>query len=397
MKAPLWFEKGKRITVSSNSNNCLYCPLPWNHLSIEPDGRVFTCCNASSFSPLGNSNDVSLDKIWESPELQAIRNEMLNGKIPKQCQVCVDEEKRGGISLRKASLARYPEVKTDNPFPTYLGIRFDNLCNLNCRICSPSFSTAWNTDFEKLSRNYSKGVIKAFSADTLFELENSPLENLETLYLAGGEPFLSTDILNVLKKLDPQKVEIIINTNGSIPYENNQVFSFLSHFKNLSLDLSLDSTASSFEYARNQGSWTLVKDNMAFIRKHYPHVQLKIFPTVSIFNLFKLKDLFIWAFENQFLPEDIRLNALLDPHIFALNGLPEKYKKEGLLEVMSLIESYKDHLGLVAQLKSLIPLLQSKDPYSVQTLKEIEIIDKIRNQDFFKVYLEYSREFFTGK
>ena len=90
------------------------CPLPWNHLSIEPDGSVYSCCHTSEEAPLGNLKENTLTEIFDGKRNQAIRDCFKQGQTPKQCQICVDAEKWGQLSLREVSQRRFPKVDKEN-------------------------------------------------------------------------------------------------------------------------------------------------------------------------------------------------------------------------------------------------------------------------------------------
>ena len=39
-----------------------FCPLPFTHLSLEPSGNVYSCCNTIDFSPLGSIQKLSFEE-----------------------------------------------------------------------------------------------------------------------------------------------------------------------------------------------------------------------------------------------------------------------------------------------------------------------------------------------
>ena len=76
-----------------------YCVLPWVHMHVKPNKDVHLCSRKSI--PLGNLNNASPEQIFNSVEMQGIREKMLNGECVAGCEKCYHEEKiNGGQSLR---------------------------------------------------------------------------------------------------------------------------------------------------------------------------------------------------------------------------------------------------------------------------------------------------------
>src|SRR5690606_13403091 len=88
-------------------------------------------------------NDLSLDtrNLSELNHLDAIRKQMIQGKVPAECSGCFALEKSGCSSPRHDYLRRFP-IDPDHTNPTirYLDLTVDNDCNLECVMCSPVYS-----------------------------------------------------------------------------------------------------------------------------------------------------------------------------------------------------------------------------------------------------------------
>ena len=133
------------------------CILPWVHLYGCLGGTFHLCChsefNAKNPTILGTHED-RLPDIWNGEPLKKIRNDFLKGKTPTECEeACYDMERKGGISNRIQVNKRFenkqylqentnPDGSIDN-YPSYVDIRFGNLCNLKCRMCNPWASNQW--------------------------------------------------------------------------------------------------------------------------------------------------------------------------------------------------------------------------------------------------------------
>jgi len=98
-----------------------FCVLPWIHLSTRPNGHLRVCCTANA-SSAGKTNDkkyggeigilkgkdhkpanlghIDLVEAWNNDYMKSTRLDMLNGRIPPQCQKCFTEEEAGHRSKR---------------------------------------------------------------------------------------------------------------------------------------------------------------------------------------------------------------------------------------------------------------------------------------------------------
>ena len=63
----------KKFFLFKQSKN--FCAAPWNHFEIFTNGEVRTCNKGHAF---GNINDQPLDQILQSPDLQSIKQDLLD-------------------------------------------------------------------------------------------------------------------------------------------------------------------------------------------------------------------------------------------------------------------------------------------------------------------------------
>ncbi len=383
-----------------NCNLNFFCPLPWVHLSIEPKGTAFTCCNAYEFEPLGNVKTETMEQIINGPAINKIREQFLNGEVPGQCLLCVNAEKLGQISLRESSLAKFPAVSTDKkPVIKYLGLRLSNLCNYACRTCSPDLSTGWYKDSLVGDKDFTKGTVKAFSnTDDFMKQLTASVDDLEIIYIAGGEPLITPEIQSMLEFLVTKgrdDIELIVNTNFSKP--NEKILQLLTQFKSVHLSLSLDGMFEQGEYLRHGMNWDETETRIKTFLKNYPSMKLKLFPTVSIYNIFHVSDFLDYVLEKKyFRPSDIQINPVTSPTDFNFQILPESLKKRAMNKLtlfqMYLMTTYKEpeDQGLAFQIKGLINTLEEKFEHNEMSkfLKEVRKFDRIRGQNFFATFPE---------
>ena len=59
------------------------CPLPWQGLNIRYEGDVQSCCWQPR--PIGNIRDASLESVWIGDGLKELRNDLVEGRVPRAC------------------------------------------------------------------------------------------------------------------------------------------------------------------------------------------------------------------------------------------------------------------------------------------------------------------------
>lgn len=307
-----------------------YCPLPWCHYSIETEGEVHTCCNASKFEPLISLKSGSISDVENSPVLKKIKNEILNGEIPKQCQMCKTLEDNGDISLRQSSLERFGVL--DKHSIKYLSLRFDNNCNLECITCSPRYSSLYGKSNGGFQRN------RVFDTSSLDQLLKDYTSGLEELYVAGGEPFLSKDFYYFLNNLDSTKkreINLVVNTNLSVNYKIlESYYPLLRDFKSVVFDVSIDEVEDQFEVLRKGASWDTLIENISLTRDSFPFINLKTLITVSTLNIKRLVEIIEFLTTNLgFQYSDIFFNKLFTPESLSIDNLTKKEAYEVIADI----------------------------------------------------------------
>jgi MoaA/NifB/PqqE/SkfB family radical SAM enzyme len=60
------------------------CRAPWEWALVTTSGQVRPCCFARG--TVGNLNDSSFEEIWNGPKIQALRQDMLAGRVNRVCR-----------------------------------------------------------------------------------------------------------------------------------------------------------------------------------------------------------------------------------------------------------------------------------------------------------------------
>lgn len=388
--------------MSDPKENSFFCPLPWKHLSIEPNGKVFACCNSKPSDSLGDLKVSSISEVWKGENIGKLRKQFLNGMVPEQCETCVFQEQNGQVSLREASLVEYPLTSEDLDQvhePAFLGLRFGNTCNMSCRICSSGLSTSWYGDEVLLGKTPPTGRVHSFNDSRFQELLSLVEKSGETLYFAGGEPLLQPEfssLLNFLVDKNRTDIRLMINSNGSISVaDKKELKESLCSFENVLMEVSLDDFGKRAEYSRKGTNWELILNNLNEFKNM--GFDLYITPTISIFNIFYL-DVFLKYLlsDLEINPRNIRMTVLREPSEYNISILPQDVKdtvcsKMNILQKDLLKQFDLEHVaGLISELNSIKQALVLKNSKSEinDFLKKTKALDQIRDEDFSETFSE---------
>ena len=373
-----------------------WCPVPFNTISWHPSGVVSRCM----------MNDTPMGSSHESDKMQALRKTMLAGKWDTHgCMNCLQKEQNGYKSQRINWLSnsmRYDRLGNPEPYTdpkllgnkiTHLFVNFSNLCNFKCRMCSSNFSNSLIPEnrhmtplFPETYRQVHGSREKNFNNINEY-LEDNPevLKDIRSIWMTGGEPFMTEDPYKLMKLIEkhgqPEKINMTITTNGSkIDFDRLDEFSKL---KRLSIDISIDATGPLFEYMRSNGvfTWDEMEEacnKLAEYKKvNYKWFGVQINASYQMFNYNNMYD-FIKFISSYDVDSNIRL--LTFPRHLRVGNLPEKYKKEALDMCDRIEETFDNdkHRRLIPMLDDLRKAIKVDEKY-LQTF-----IDVVKEQDKFR-------------
>lgn len=282
-----------------------FCPLPFNHLYIRPNGEYQPCCrfrNGQSKTRIHEYN--SLDDVLNSSEmLNDIRQKMLSGKKVSGCLSCYLEEESGGESMRTGEISRwgdFDELADKTPQVTNIEITFGNYCNLACRTCGSSLSTSWQKDDEVLRPFYPERYV-AERENVKKDWIPEDFKNIKKFKITGGEPMLHPDFPSFLDDIiqsgSAQNIEVQIFTNTSF-VPKRHLLDRLSRFKNMGIWLSIDGIEQSQEYIRHNSKWDIVEAAtrrwFEFENEYKDNVRINFAPTISIYNAHIMIEMYEW-------------------------------------------------------------------------------------------------------
>ena len=268
------------------NNNPAFCPAPWTAIYIDSTGYIDNCCISNN--RLGNAVTHDILDVMSLEKNQLVKQQMLDGVLPSGCQGCKRKDTTT-TSLRHHMLrwnSSVPlSVYDDDSFKlNYLDIRWTNICNSACVYCAPAYSSKLAeelnilqvVDHQKITR------IKEFLIDKL--------KDIETVYLAGGEPMLTKENIWLLTNLyrENPDCKIVVNTNLSII--NNEIFNLICKFEKVRFVLSGEAVGEQYNYIRYGSDWETFVRNITTLMSEHPTVKISFnlvytaLTTVSIFD-----------------------------------------------------------------------------------------------------------------
>ena len=373
-----------------------YCLMPWIHYHVSDNGKAKACCIANI--PYGNVNENSFEEIWNGKPIQELRTKFLKGEKDNRCAGCYKLEEAGGKSIRQETFEKFPEIKptniTVNEKPIYFDIRFSNVCNFRCRTCWHGASSKWYNDAKVLGRNISeKAIIQNITDfDRFISETGQALLGAKEIYFAGGEPLVTEEHYLLLDWLIENKVtnlHLRYNTNFSIlKFKNYDILAYWKQFESVEIMASVDATEELGEYIRKEFNWELFLNNSEKIRG-LDNINFKLAPTVSVLNLSHLPDLYKTGVQlNLINLEDFYINILERPFYYNVKAFPVEKKREIEEEFNqfyvwcknnnipdSVIDSFRECIAFMNQ-------EQLSEKYWSQFLKETEVLDELRGEDW---------------
>ena len=264
------YDAFKNISISSYENQ----------LEISP------CCVAVQES-------VDTIDFKNNSYLNQIREEWNLGKFPSACKNCEKAEASGMTSRRQSVTEWYRDHDSDNTEIEFIRLDYwvGDLCNLACVICGPNNSSRWKQELS-IPIQSRRMVVNKF-------WKSLDLTKLEFIHFSGGEPLLSKEHVEFLKKIpDKSRVHLNYNTNATV-LPDQYLLDLWSEFRLVQLDFSIDDIEERFEYQRYPAKWSEVVGNLQWFIDYAPHnCMFAIATSVGILNHANLDNLTHWLKEN---------------------------------------------------------------------------------------------------
>lgn len=381
------------MTPKDIVTNRLFCPMPWTGLMYNFDGTVKNCIRSAE--TIGNIRDAAIEDIVTG-DTNYNRQWLISDRTgTSNCTPCYKlEEGKRGFDIISDRIFYIRELKKV-PLETYqpgnfdlrtIDVRWTNLCNFGCVYCGPEFSSRWASELGVVTETPTPQQREAFK-QYIFEHANQ----LEHVYLAGGEPLLMKENLELLDLLRPE-TNLRINTNLS--KVDTRVFERICEFKNVHWIVSVETIEEEFEYIRYGGRWTDFLDNLNIIRNLGHKISFNMLHfMLNHQSLFGCVDYLTSAgFHNN----SFVIGPLLQPEYLNIRQLPDSMLNS---VKMTLEKRINDRPGFLLEdgYRNMLKYIQ--EPYSkdfAESLRQLEQLDLRRNLNSRNIFKDLYKENYHG-
>lgn len=430
-----------------------FCPIPWNFQAVRSNGDIRVCCQANISHEQGvlrkpngdafNAKDGNLELSRNSELIKSVRKHMISGEWSSTCTRCRQEEQSQLSSRRQYELEQWPLRRDDvihktasdgtidvQDFPVqYYDLRFGNLCNLKCRMCGPTDSSAWYDDWVQLTgtqefKDTSGKVVLEKQGDRYVTDEylwpqseifwqdiESRLSTVKHVYMAGGEPLLIKRHYDFLQRCVDKNVsqQMVLEYNTNCTQIPQKVLDLWTHFKQVRVGASIDGYGAFAEYQRYPSDWSAVYSNLKILNAQPNNILVWLAYTVTAYNVFHLVDFIKWKLVDSGLSNINRTERrpIITPHMahnpkhLNVRVLPIELKKELVQELQGLelwvksrefSPAVKSQCGMI--ISSISSYMLSAD-YHAQYWNQFCVytkkLDQIRNQNVLDLVPRFSK------
>lgn len=366
-----------------------FCPIPWTGFMYNFDGTVKNCIRNPQ--PIGNLKDNTITEILQGNVNLTTKHNMYYNKPGPTCNVCYDlerDKKSFDIisdrifylkELRDVDLNTYKSIDAFNL--STIDIRWSNICNFACVYCGAENSSKWATElgikFDEVPQ-YRFKQMKQY----IFERAGQ----LKHVYMAGGEPLLMKENLELLEILQEKNPQINLRINTNLSKTDTRVFEKICEFPNVHWTVSVDETGAEFEYVRYGGLWQDFLDNLDKIRKLDHKITFNMLH--HLLNYRSLFDTIRFFKELGFHNNSFVIGPLLGPDYLNVRHLPNSI----LLSVERELEdwiSQKPGFLLENGLRNVLQYIKTPIEKNIEyCLAEIAKMDQRRNINSRAVFTE---------
>lgn len=360
------------------------CPLLWNHYCIGATSVVKPCCRAERNHLEDWINNEIKDGIYSENHIKT-RELMRNGKRPKVCSVCYEKEDNGLTSSRLNYLNTYKNInynKEPNKVLT-ADIKFNNTCNLACRMCGPfssSLIASLLKDVPQKDRIHNVRVRKHNykEEEKLEYCKQLIINGLQEFKTTGGEPFYQKHFIKLLdwciENNYNKGLAIKITTNGL--QVNKNVIDKLLSFKHCTINISIDGYKKVYEYIRYPGKWSDLDANLRQLIQHTSSTfTVNISTLLNIYNIFDIPNIEKYL-KSVGYEKELRVDCYIKP--YAKSELNVKNLPDEIINYAIERNTNKQVIQYLTKCKQ-----EYKDSFLLKEFaRKTKLYDKQRNQTY---------------
>ena len=368
--------------------NKKFCPIPWTGFMYNSNGEVLNCIRSQR--AIGNLKDNSIHEILDGNT--ETKQRMLDGEDGLGCNNCYelegDKQNFDVISDRIFYLKELKSVDNTlyddpNDFDLHtIDIRWSTVCNHACVYCSPEYSSKWATEL-----NIQPPQVPEYRVQELKQLVYDKAEQLKHVYMAGGEPLLMKENLELLEILKQKNPNVNLRVNTNLSKTGTKVFERICEFPNVHWTISVDEMEQEFEYIRYGGVWQDFLDNLEVIEQldhkitfnmlHHLLNYRSLFDTI---NFFKHR-----GFQNN----SFVVGSLLGPDHLNARHLPDNMLNLVKTDISAWLDKKPGYL-LEDGLRNVLQYISSPINKRIDLcLEQITKIDQRRGIDSRKIFTEF--------
>ena len=349
-----------------------FCPSPWFHMKIDPQGHFRPCrWMASTHNAYeGNIRTDSLEEYFQE-KMAPLREQLLDGHRPGMCDDCFHMEEHGKISGRQKQLLKigvnqqiFEKTFLSSPMiesfhhskksqgrtdliPQDWQVDLGNYCNSACLFCKPEYSSRLATEYKNL-KIINQLPIPAWSDDPKLVKKFcdflSSTSNLAYLHLLGGETLIMPSFKIILQNLiDNGLVDTHIGFTTNLTVWPEDVIELLCKFKNVHVGLSIECLHPLNDYVR----WPSKLDQVKSILDRWVELSkmqgwfVQIRATPNCFTLLHVDTIYKYAYDNNIGFETC--NFIERPVEMRINALPTDLMEKAKEKIKNFLDSHPGH------------------------------------------------------
>lgn len=374
------------MTPKDFLTNPHFCPMPFTGLMYNHDGSVRNCIRSGG--KLGNLKDNTIEEILHNSINTQTQQNMLDRRPGGDCYTCYElENNKKRFDIISDRVFYLKELKTV-PLDTYkvgnhqlnaIDVRWTNLCNFACVYCSSDFSSRWAEEMQIKIDKPTDAQLEKFK-----EYIFNHASTLKHVYLAGGEPLLMKQNLELLELLYIENPNVNLRINTNLSKVDTKVFDQICKFKNVHWTVSVESIETEFEYIRFGASWQDFVSNLKIIQQLDHKVSFNMLWFLLNYNsIFECVDfLKDFGFHNN----SFIIGALLKPEYLNIRHLPNTVLQSLEELLQQRIDQHPGYLLEDSYRNMLNYLTKPFDKNIENSLSKIATLDQRRNLNSRKIF-----------
>ena len=338
------------------------CTYSKTWVTVDLDNRTAgACCRTPQHDING---EIDINDEW----YQSLRTNLSNGIEDQRCNVCWQQDKLIGSSLRQqgpvlnSTILSTPEAELQ-----YLEIRLGNQCDGACVYCGGEFSVK-QAKFWQLHLDIPKPVIKEPLINETKKLIENNTKTLSTIVFIGGEPSMMErwyDFIDFISSLTfDNELSVVITTNANWTSKTRErlflaIEKFLANTdKKFNIRVSGEGDEEYFRGVRKFSDYHRVLENIDYLAKQFGNrVSYTLQPVLNGLSIYSLES---W------------LSAFTD--LFKSNGIGKIWLHFALLTRPDEFQTVYQGKLAVPAIDSLINFIQASDLFYGKT-NRIQVLE----------------------